>query len=392
MIILLSSYFLGAYFVYTRLKELCGGKDRADERLNDEMILPSEHSFTSSYSSKNFSGTMKYCDDSKRKEKLNVTSCNYADDCYNNNNSNNNSYDNNNNNNDNNNSNNDNDNNNNNNNDNNNNYNNNNDNNNNNNNNQNVNNNQNNDFKNNINSRTKHLIDSLQGMQISHDMTDLEKNEKKILAILWVSNLDERDCLLLLKMYLTSLSARDCSVLISMQRVKSVSNLPLSTFKSSSSSLSSDIPVPVPVPIYDVDIISSALPTNYCPEFSSSSSAFSPSTSSLHLSAKEWKTLCAQSSVAAGIVCKNRETRGNSSNYRKCESNFVDEVNNASRCNEDNGQYEDPIEEDVGFTFIAYTIGIVDIGLKPVSKIESKMILEDQICSKALLGNQSIME
>ena len=37
-------------------------------------------------------------------------------------------------------------------------------------------------------------------------------------------------------------------------------------------------------------------------------------------------------------------------------------------------------------SFITYSIGIVDIGMKPVSKIESKYRLEDEICSLAAFG------
>ena len=288
------------------------------------MVSPLEHSSTSSYSSENVAEKMKYCDDYDNENDENGI--------YDANSSNN----------------------------------------------QNVNtennNNCNNDSNNKINSRTKCLMGTLQRMQISHKMTEAEKNEKYTSAVLWASNLNEMDCILLLKLYLTSLSARDCSILISMERVTSVSKFPLSTLKSSSSASSSNINM------CGAESIISPFPISHSSEYSysSSSSASSPSP-------EEWSTLCVQSSLTAGIVCKSRISSGNSNSNWRNESNFVG-VDATNRCNEDDGEDDDQIQKDEEVTFIAYTIGIVDIGQKPISKIESKMILEDQICSIALLG------
>ena len=202
--------------------------------------------------------------------------------------------------------------------------------------------------------RYESLLLKLKSLQINQNMTENEMNNQIILAHQFIETLTESDCIFLLKLFLCSLSARDCSVMISMKRVQICKESPLPPLSPSSPSFS------VPLSHQNVS------PSSFSSSSSSSSPRFFPPTppSLPNSPTSLWHTICIQSDLMAGIVVKNNI-------QYKPHNNDSDTYNNSFI--DDNG-------------FIAYSVGIVDIGIKPISKIKSKMEKENEIISMAKIG------
>ena len=219
------------------------------------------------------------------------------------------------------------------------------------------------------------------------------------LAHTWLEKLHKFDCLFLLKLFLNALAAKDCSVLVSMKMNKMREkkrqgkgerlNVMTNVLRSSDSSVSIYPPrSPLPPPLSPPRSLS-PLPSLSPPRSLSPLPALSPPRSLSPLPPLsrqppqpprrvlgEWVVHSPQSEQNAGILCFSGSGDGDGGGGGSDGGGGGDD-------SDDDGSDGDEKNIRSDRSFLAYSIGIVDIGMKAISKIQSKMKIENKICSVA---------
>lgn len=284
--------------------------------------------------------------------------------------------------------------------------------------------------------RIQTLLKELKSMQISPDLPPDIRLKMYTASVIWVGQLDKGDCAILLQLYLTALVAKDCSLMICMMPVRenvrekeggTERQLLLSTSPSSSSS-SSSLLSPSSTPSFSSDTpptskhpASRQYPTPLQeiiasdPHSTSPSTSNSTSTSNTSTHVNRWTVDSKQSVDIAGVLryddncspilpCGGDDTIEISDMIGMFDN--AEEQHSISVTNRDGSSHEmttGKIDNKKLIqnnrqecstavrsermrskcTYIAYSIGIVDIGAKPTSKIISKFSTEDEICEAA---------